>query len=40
MFVHAALQAGIHNQYPPGKFSALEQEIRTRTWYTCFILDQ
>lgn len=40
LLVQAAFQMGIHNSEGPEKCSALEQEIRTRTWYTCVVIDR
>ncbi|OQU98968.1 Fungal specific transcription factor domain-containing protein [Cladophialophora immunda] len=40
LLVQAAYQMGIHANVKSPKMSPLEQEIRTRTWYMCFVLDR
>ena len=38
--VRAAIQLGYHSNDALEQFSALEQEVRVRTWYNCIILDK
>lgn len=38
--VYKSLQVGLHQSNPPATCSALEAELRRRTWWTCFILDK
>ncbi len=40
LLVQAAFQMGVHNSEGLTKSSPLEQEVRTRTWYTCVVLDR
>lgn len=40
LLVQAAFQMGVHTRDTSGKYSPLEQEIRTRVWYTCVVLDR
>ncbi|OAP60198.1 hypothetical protein AYL99_05200 [Fonsecaea erecta] len=40
LLVQAAYQLGIHANVKSPKMSPFEQEIRTRTWYICFVLDR
>jgi hypothetical protein len=38
--VQAAFQIGVHCSIGGGNYSEMEQEIRNRCWYMCFILDK
>ncbi|RVX68353.1 hypothetical protein B0A52_07353 [Exophiala mesophila] len=40
LLVQAAFQTGVHINIKSPKISPLEQEIRTRIWYMCFVLDR
>lgn len=38
--VKAAFQLGLHTTSSSAKYSALEREVRLRTWYGCVMLDR
>jgi len=38
--VKGAFQLGLHSNDLNTKFSAVEREIRNRTWYGCVVLDR
>lgn len=40
LLVQAAFQLGAYTKDSSSRLSACEQEIRTRIWYTCIILDR
>ncbi|KAK4905082.1 hypothetical protein LTR49_025575 [Elasticomyces elasticus] len=38
--IRAAFQLGVHCTMPGENYSLLEQEVRTRCWYMCYVLDK
>ncbi|ETS72953.1 hypothetical protein PFICI_15345 [Pestalotiopsis fici W106-1] len=38
--VKAAYQLGLHSKQALGRYSALDREVRIRTWYGCILLDR